>query len=125
MRVLLDTHIYLWWLADSPSLSRSARKIIESAETVYVSSASIWEAVIKIGLKRLDVEAEDLVSGIQESDFIELPIKAEHTLSLLQLGNYHKDPFDRILVAQAISEPVHLLSSDSVLAQYSKLVMIV
>jgi len=77
------------------------------------------------GLKRLDVEAEDLVSGIQESDFIELPIKAEHTLSLLQLGNYHKDPFDRILVAQAISEPVHLLSSDSVLAQYSKLVMIV
>lgn len=125
MRILLDTHIYLWWLEDSPSLSKSARKTIESAETVYVSSASIWEAVIKIGLKRLDVEAEDLIAGIQESGFVELPIKAEHTLSLLQSKHYHKDPFDRMLVAQAISEPLHLLSSDSILAQYSQLVMIV
>lgn len=125
MRILLDTHIYLWWLEDSPALSKSARQIIESAEIVYVSSASIWEAVIKIGLNRLDVEAEDLVAGIKESGFVELPVKAEHALSLLQLNNYHKDPFDRILVAQAISEPLHLLSSDSVLAQYSELVTLV
>lgn len=125
MRILLDTHIYLWWLDDSPSLSRAARKTIESAEAVFVSSASIWEAMIKIGLKRLNVAADDLVAGIEESGFVELPITAEHAISLQQLESYHKDPFDRMLVAQAISEPLHLLSSDKILAQYSKLVMIV
>lgn len=125
MRILIDTHIYLWWLEDSPSLSSTARKTIENAETVYVSSASLWEAFIKISLGRLDVIPEDLVTGIRESGFVELPITSAHTFSILQLGNYHKDPFDRMLVAQAICEPLHLLTSDSILAQYSNLVITV
>jgi PIN domain nuclease of toxin-antitoxin system len=97
--------------------------MIINAETVFVSSASLWEAIIKIGLNRLDVDPEELVTGIQESGFTELPITSAHTLALLQLESHHKDPFDRMLIAQALSEPLHLLTSDTILSQYSNLVI--
>jgi len=125
MKLLLDTHIYLWWLADSPALTASARKMIETAETVFISSASLWESAIKSGIGKLDVKQEELVSGIRESGFEELPVRSEHTISLLRLANHHKDPFDRMLLAQALSEPLHLLTADSILAHYSGLVITV
>jgi len=125
MKLLLDTHIYLWWLADSTALPASARKFIETAETVFISSASLWESAIKSGMGKLDVNQEELVSGIRESGFEELPVRSEHTVSLLRLDNYHKDPFDRMLLAQAISEPLHLLTADAILARYSELVITV
>ena len=124
MKLLLDTHIYLWWLEDSPALPASARKMIETAETVFISSASLWESAIKSGIGKLDVSQEELVSGIRESGFEELPVRSDHTVSLLRLANYHKDPFDRMLLAQALSEPLHLLTADSILARYSDLVII-
>jgi len=123
MRVLLDTHIYLWWLEDSPELSNNARKMIEDAEKVFVSSASLWEAIIKIGIGKLQAVPAELVAGIRESGFEELPITSEHTLSVFNLANHHKDPFDRMLVAQAISEPLHFLTVDAILTSYSKLVI--
>ena len=123
MRILLDTHIYLWWLDDSPLLSPTARKIIESAAIVHVSAASIWEAVIKIGLGKLEADPADLVAGIRESGFEPLPITPEHTLALMGLADHHKDPFDRILIAQSLTEPLRLLSGDSLLSQYSELVI--
>jgi PIN domain nuclease of toxin-antitoxin system len=92
MKLLLDTHIYLWWLEDSPALPASARKMIETAETVFISSASLWESAIKSGMGKLDVNQEELVSGIRESGFEELPVRSEHTVSLLRLDNHHKDP---------------------------------
>jgi PIN domain nuclease of toxin-antitoxin system len=125
MRLLLDTHIYLRWLEDSPALPASARKMIETAETVFISSASLWESAIKSGIGKLDVNQEELVSGIRESGFVELPVRSEHTVALLRLDNHHKDPFDRMLLAQAISEPLHLLTADSILARYSELVIVV
>ena len=124
MKLLLDTHIYLRWLDDSPALPASARKMIETAETVFVSSASLWESAIKSGIGKLDVNQEELVSGIRESGFVELPVRSEHTVALLRLANHHKDPFDRMLLAQALSEPLHLLTADSILARYSELVII-
>ena len=123
MKLLLDTHIYLWWLADSPALPASARKMIETAEKVYISSASLWESAIKSGIGKLDVNQEELVAGIHESGFTELPVKSEHTVALLRLENHHKDPFDRMLIAQALSEPLHFLTVDSLLTRYSALVI--
>jgi len=125
MKLLLDTHIYLWWLDDSPALAASARKMIETAETVFISSASLWESAIKSGMGKLDVNQQELVSGIRESGFVELPVRSEHTVALIRLDNHHKDPFDRMLLAQALSEPLYLLTADSILARYSELVIVV
>jgi PIN domain nuclease of toxin-antitoxin system len=123
MRILLDTHVYLWWLDDSPLLSQAARTMIREAETVYISSATLWEAVIKIGLGKLEANPAELVAGIRESGFEPLPITPEHTLALPGLANHHKDPFDRMLIAQAIYEPLHLITMDGVLSAYSELVI--
>ena len=125
MRILLDTHIYLWWLNDAPQLSRSAREMIMEAESVHVSSAVIWEAVIKIKLGRLDADPVELVAGIRESGFETLPIYPEHALALNRLPDHHKDPFDRMLIAQAITEPLHLVTVDALLSSYSDLVIMV
>jgi PIN domain nuclease of toxin-antitoxin system len=123
MKILLDTHIYLWWLEDSLALPASARKMIETADTVFISSASLWEAAIKSGIGKLDVNQEELVAGIRGSGFVELPVRSEHTIALSRLDNHHRDPFDRMLLAQALSEPLHLLTADSILARYSELVI--
>ncbi|ABQ26634.1 type II toxin-antitoxin system VapC family toxin [Geotalea uraniireducens] len=123
MRILLDTHIYLWWLDDSPQLSMAARTMIQEAETVYISSATLWEAVIKIGLGKLEADPAELVAGIRASGFEPLPITPEHALALPGLANHHKDPFDRMLIAQAISEPLRLVTMDGVLSAYSELVI--
>lgn len=123
MRILLDTHIYLWWLDDSPLLPQTARKMIVGADLVYISAASLWEAIIKIGLGKLYADPADLVAGIRESGFEPLPITPEHTLALPRLADHHKDPFDRILLAQAITEPLRLITADALLASYSDLVV--
>lgn len=123
MRILLDTHVYLRWLADSPQLSPAARTMIREAETVYISSATLWEAVIKIGLGKLEADPAELVAGIRASGFEPLPITPEHTLALPGLANHHKDPFDRMLVAQAIAEPLRLVTMDGILSAHSELVI--
>lgn len=125
MRILLDTHIYLWWLTDSPKLSTATKNTIETATEVYISSASIWEAGIKIAAGKLEAEIDDLIEGIQTSQFIELPITAQHAKQAAQLPDIHRDPFDRILVAQTLCEPLRLLTADEQVARYSELVDLV
>lgn len=125
MRLLLDTQIYLWYLADSPKLSRAARTAIASAEDVFVSAASIWEATIKVGLGKLKGDPVELVKGIQASGFSELQVTAIHAAAVAQLKPLHRDPFDRLLVAQAVSEPLRLLTADPTLVPYSDLVELV
>lgn len=122
MRLLLDTQIYLWYLADSPKLSREARRTIREADEVFVSAASIWEATIKIGIGRLRAASASLVAGIAASGFVELPVSAKHAAAVAALPAYHRDPFDRLLIAQAISEPMRLLTADALLKRYSELV---
>jgi PIN domain nuclease of toxin-antitoxin system len=125
MRILLDTHVYLWWLQDSPKLSKTGKEKIISALDVYVSSASIWEAAIKAGIGKLDVDVDVLVSEIGNNGFQELPITPKHAARVKQLPNIHRDPFDRILLAQALSEPLQFLTVDGILAGYSELVEVI
>ena len=124
MRILLDTHVYLWWLQDHPKLSQASRDRITSASEVYVSSASIWEATIKAGIGKLEVDIGQLVAEIDNSGFQELSISAKHVATVAQLPDIHRDPFDRILIAQALCEPLRFLTADAILSRYSELVEI-
>jgi PIN domain nuclease of toxin-antitoxin system len=123
VKLLLDTQIYLWYLADSPGLSREARAAIDEAEEVFVSAASIWEATIKVGIGRLRAVPGDLLAGIAASGFVELPVSARHAAAVAALPAHHRDPFDRLLVAQAVDEPVRLLTADRMLTRYTDLVV--
>lgn len=122
MKILLDTHVYIWWLMQSPKLGPEAVRRIDGADEVYVSAASIWEASIKTGTGKLKADVEDLRQKIALSQFIELPVTARHAVTSSTLPLLHKDPFDRILVAQAITEPLRLLTADRRLAAYSDLI---
>ena len=121
MRLLLDTHVFLWCVKDDRQLGRAVRAVIAGATEVYVSSASIWEAAIKHALGKLDVNIDDLVNSIAESGFIELPITARHAAAVARLPDVHRDPFDRLLIAQALCEPLRFLTADSTLKKYSDL----
>jgi PIN domain nuclease of toxin-antitoxin system len=125
MRLLLDTHVYLWWLQDHPKLSKEGRSKIVAATEVYISSASIWEATIKAGIGKLEVDVNQLVAEIENSGFQELPISARHASRVAELPELHRDPFDRILIAQALCEPLRLLTADSILKGYSELVEVI
>ena len=125
MRILLDTHVFLWWLNDDKKLSLQGRQLIISATEVYVSSASIWEAAIKAGIGKLEVDIDQLVVEIKGSGFKELPISAVHAAMVKNLPEVHRDPFDRILVAQALAEPLRLITSDGILKSYPALVEVI
>jgi PIN domain nuclease of toxin-antitoxin system len=125
MQILLDTHLFLWWLKDDPQLSKQAISLIKDANIVYVSSVSIWEAAIKIQLGKLNANIIELVDAIRNEGFAELPLLAKQAAIIAKLPNFHRDPFDRMLIAQAITEPLRLLTSDMILKNYSELVEIV
>lgn len=125
MRLLLDTHVFLWCVKDDKRLTKAARANLAGATEIYVSSASIWEAAIKAKLGKLDVDVEALVSSIAESGFLELPVTAKHAAAVARLPDLHSDPFDRLLIAQAISEPLRFLTADDALSRYSDLVEVV
>lgn len=125
MTLLLDTHIYLWYLADSPQMVESVSAQMAEADDVLVSAASIWEAAIKIGLGKLDAQIADVVQGILASGFSELPVSAHDASAAAALPPIHTDPFDRLLVAQALSGPFRLLTVDAMVAKYSDLVQLV
>ena len=124
MRLLLDSHVFLWAVAGSRELKPPARRLIEAAEQVYVSAASIWEIAIKAQLGEIKADADELVAAIDASGFIELPVRAVHAAAVSRLELRHRDPFDRILLAQAISEPLRLLTADATLAAYSDIVLL-
>ena len=121
MNLLLDTHILLWVAIGSEKLSAEARNMISNnANRVYFSAASIWEVVIKNGLQREDFHMDPylLRRGLIDNGYDELAITSAHTLGVAHLPPIHKDPFDRLLVAQAELEGFLLLTSDAVVAEY-------
>jgi PIN domain nuclease of toxin-antitoxin system len=124
MRVLLDTHLVLWALADPERLPGAARRLIDEAE-VYVSAASIWEISIKTSLGKLSADPREVLAALDPAGFLPLPISAEHAARVADLPPVHRDPFDRLLVAQARVEPMRLLTMDTVLAGYGELVTVV
>ena len=121
MKFLLDTHLLLWTAGDPKRLSAKARKLIsEPTSELFFSAASLWEIAIKCGLGRDDfkVDVRLLRRGLLDNGYSELPVGSEHAVAIDSLPSIHKDPFDRILIAQAMVEGITLLTSDAVVAQY-------
>lgn len=128
MRLLLDTHLLLWAVGQSSRLPADARKVLASPESeLFCSTASLWEIAIKAMLRRDDfrVDVPRLRAVLPEMDIAELPVLGYHTEKLLKLPGLHKDPFDRMLIAQSLAEPLILMTNDRVLTEYSDSVMLV
>ncbi|HYA22871.1 MAG TPA: type II toxin-antitoxin system VapC family toxin [Terriglobales bacterium] len=123
MRLLLDTHTLLWWLNESASLPASARRLIsDKGNEVLVSAASAWEIATKVRLGRLPsaVElAQDFIGHMEREGFEELPISVDHAIRAGLLPGFHKDPFDRMLVAQSQAENVSIVSNDEKFDAYN------
>jgi PIN domain nuclease of toxin-antitoxin system len=117
VNLLLDTHVLIWW-DEGRRLTQAARQAIETADTVYVSAASAWEVAIKIGLGRLR-PARTVEQAAEESGFLELPITFRHAERVAGLPAHHRDPFDRLLVAQAELEGLTLVTRDPVFERYA------
>lgn len=119
MRLLLDTHVLLWWLVDDRRLKDPERRAIADADAlVYVSAATVWEIAIKKGLGRLDVDTEVLEREMEAGAIVELPVRWRHAKGTTALPRHHEDPFDRLLVAQAQAEGLVLVSYDVVFREY-------
>lgn len=122
MNLLLDTHVALWAIAGSPKLRQRARDMIESPNsTIWISAATIWEIAIKHSLGRDDmpVSSQDALGYFRESGYRFLSVEPEHVAAVDDLPAHHADPFDRLLVAQAIVEPMRLMTHDPMLCRYS------
>ena len=119
MKLLLDSHAFLWWLAEDPKLSAGAREVVaDPSSIVHVSAASVWELAIKASLGKLDLDGADLVEEIGENDFVELPMTARHSLAAAALPRHHEDPFDRMLIAQAQVEGLTVVTRDPAFRAY-------
>jgi PIN domain nuclease of toxin-antitoxin system len=121
VKLLLDTHLLLWVAGQPDRLSQAARQFIEDKENELIfSTASLWEVVIKRGLARDDFKVDPrlLRRGLLDNGYSELPIGSEHVVAIDTLPPIHKDPFDRVLVAQALVEGITLLTTDAVVARY-------
>ena len=117
MSLLLDTHIVIWWLTDDPTLSEDIKDRLDHEPDVYVSAATVWEVAIKQAIGKLK-EPVDLPERIRDSGFRELPIRSDHAIVAGRLPLIHRDPFDRILVAQARCEKLTLVSRDPEVQKY-------
>ncbi len=122
MRALLDTHALLWWLSDDPALGKAARKFIaETRNTVVISAASAWEIATKVRLGKLPTGADmaaDFVGYLEREGFELMAISAEHAIRAGLLAGSHKDPFDRMLIAQAQAEGLSIVSNELVFDEY-------
>jgi PIN domain nuclease of toxin-antitoxin system len=122
MKALIDTHLLLWAASEPQRLPKSLRSLLnDEANQIFFSAASIWETAIKSALNRPDFTVDPAVlrRNLIDNDYIELPISGLHASSVHTLPSIHKDPFDRILIAQAIVEGIVLITSDPVLREYS------
>ena len=118
MRLLVDSHVLLWWLQADPRLAATAAEAMENGDNaLYLSAASVWELSIKQSIGKLRVDV-DLRSHAKEQGFTELPVTGAHATAIRDLPFHHKDPFDRMLVAQAAVEGLTLVTADDALAAY-------
>ena len=117
MKLLLDTHIILWWQTDDSRLGARARQAIATADLVWASAVSAWEVAIKISLGRLRL-SDPFGLLVQTNEFTELPVMVRHTDTLATLPPHHPDPFDRLLIAQALTERATLVTHDRGFAPY-------
>jgi PIN domain nuclease of toxin-antitoxin system len=128
MRLLLDTHLLLWALAMPERLDAVTKAALEDTDNdILFSAASIWEIAIKAGQGRADFafDPRQILQEALATGFAELPVRADAALLVADLPNHHRDPFDRLLIAQALREPVRFYTADPLLARYSELVTLV
>jgi len=121
MKILLDTHAFIWFVENDSNLTLTSKNIIQDeSNIIFLSIISLWEIVIKINLKKLEISQsiEKIFDLIPENGFEILPILPHHLIELNKLQFYHRDPFDRLLVAQAKCENVHFISKDEILDKY-------
>jgi PIN domain nuclease of toxin-antitoxin system len=124
VRVLLDTHLLLWALGAPLKLNAETRKIVDTSD-VYVSAATLWEISIKTALGKLKADVDEVLEAIPAAGLTLLPVTGVHAARVARLPKLHKDPFDRMLVAQAVTEPMILLTNDRALRPYGDLVQLV
>ena len=125
MRILLDTHLVIWALSEPNKLSDEAKNLINDADQLFVSSASIWEMAIKASLGKLEADLDAITAELNKLGILELAISWQHAKQVKLLPHHHRDPFDRLIVSQAMCEPLVLLTHDKILAKYSDLVRLV
>ena len=122
MKLLLDTHAFLWWVADAPQLSPTAKNMIANSDnTVYFSVVSAWEIIIKVGIGKLSLPENPEIyipSRLSSNQFETLPVFISHVLQINRLANFHKDPFDRLLIAQSLVEDIPIITVDGLITQY-------
>ncbi len=121
MRYLADTHVLLWATVSQAKLSERARALLlDTDNEVYFSAICVWEVALKRSLQRpdFDVDPGQFLSALLAAGFMELPVLSRHAVRLMELPWHHRDPFDRMLVAQAMSEPLTVLTNDAMIAQY-------
>jgi PIN domain nuclease of toxin-antitoxin system len=123
-RILLDTHLLLWSVSEPRKLPKEARRLIDEAE-VFVSAASIWEVGIKAALGKLAADPSELLAEVEPAGFQLLPVGGDHAAAVSLLPALHMDPFDRMLIAQAKTEPLLLLTNDAALPAYGDCVKLV
>ncbi len=116
-RLLLDTHVFIWWQEDSPRLRNSVRRAIAGATLVHVSVATAWEAAIKASLGKLTLP-ESIEAGVVASGFEKLPITFAHAEAVARLPLHHRDPFDRLLIAQCLAEDLVFITHDRQIEPY-------
>jgi len=122
-KFLLDTNILLWYFWGSNRVESVRNLFTADVIDVYYSPVSLWEIAIKIRNGKLNLNFDELCIYTQKHDFLELPLTGDCLKSYMELPNIHKDPFDHILVAQALAYPMHFITGDALLADYSSLVM--
>lgn len=119
MKLLLDTHALLWWLSDDPKLGAAARdRIMDPANDILVSVVSLWEILVKVRAGKLEAGIEEILDEMQAQGFTLLQIAPAHLVALAALPMHHRDPFDHLLIAQAIAEGATFLSEDSYTPRY-------
>jgi len=123
MRLLLDTQIVYWFFFEEQNVPNAAWEVLNRYDEVYVSAASIWEIAIKVRLGKMKADPHKVAATLTDAGFIELPVYARHTVLVANMPLHHGDPFDRLLIAQAMEEPMRFLTTDSRLKQYSELVI--
>jgi PIN domain nuclease of toxin-antitoxin system len=123
MRLLLDTNALLWALTNGPRIAPVRELLIDDENEVFVSTISWWEIAIKTRIGKLDADLPELRTTALESGFVELPLLGSHAEMLATMPRHHNDPFDHMLVAQAMAEPMRLITGDAVLSQYTPLVL--
>jgi PIN domain nuclease of toxin-antitoxin system len=128
LNLLLDTHVALWAITDDERLSAIARELIQSPRNaVWISAVSVWEIAIKHALSReaMPISGKEVLRYFREAGYLFLAIQPEHGAAVEDLAGHHQDPFDRLLVAQALTEPMRLVTHDPTVARYSDTVILI